>query len=386
MKLSERIKKYFEEKNNCPPELVVRASGRINLIGEHTDYNNGFVLPAAINKNIFLAFSKRQDNKVALYAYDLKEKISYTTASLMKSEKKWSNYITGVVHQLQKRQITVTGFNCVFGGDIPVGAGLSSSAALECGAAFGLNRLFNLSLSHLDIAVIGQQSENEFVGLQCGIMDPFASVFGKKNHFIKLDCRDLSYEYIPFVTDEYKIVLIDSGVKHELASGEYNVRRKECEEGVKVIQSDFPAVKSLREVTLSQLNAVKNKITPVVFKRCKYVIEENERVLLACKDLTNNDFISIGKKMFDAHEGLRNEYEVSCAEIDFLVDEAKKHSFVYGSRIMGGGFGGCTINLVKKEEIPYFISSIKKAYQPAFNKELTVYEVEISDGMGIEEI
>lgn len=378
-----QIIKSFVLQYGNEPEVIVRAPGRINLIGEHTDYNNGFVLPAAINRNIFLGFSKRGDNEVHLHSMDLKESYSFKIDEIAAPCKTWSDYITGVVQQLLKRNFKLEGFNCVFGGNIPIGAGLSSSAALECGIAFGLNKLFNHSLSALEIALTGQATENEFVGVRCGIMDPFASVFGKASHLIKLDCQNLSYEYLPFAAGDYEIVLVDSGVKHSLAYTEYNVRRRECEQGLAVLRSLFQGVKSLRDVTLHQLESATDKMPPVVFKRCMYVVGEIERVILACEDLRKNDIISFGKKMFATHEGLRYGYDVSCVELDFLVDEARKHSLVAGARMMGGGFGGCTINLVHKMYCDDFIADIRKVYACTFKNTPESYIVELTDGISL---
>jgi len=377
----EEIRKAFVAHFSEEPEVIMRSPGRINLIGEHTDYNGGFVLPAAINKSIYFAFGKRDNNEILLHAHDLHDSYSCRTGEFSKSDKKWPDYIVGVLSQLKKKNISVPAFNCVFGGDIPVGAGLSSSAALECGTIYGLSRLFSIPLSPIDIALTGQAAENEFVGVQCGIMDQFACVFGKAVHVIKLDCRNMTHEYVPFHSNDYTIVLCDTGIKHALAETEYNTRRKECEAGAAIVKASYPDISSLRDATLEQLNTVKGKMDETAYKRCKYVIEEIERVTLACEDLKRNDFIAFGNKMYDTHNGLQHEYNVSCMELDFLVNESRKHSYVAGARMMGGGFGGCTINLVQKEKTGDFISSMSHAYMKAFNNELKSYLVEITDGV-----
>jgi galactokinase len=359
---------------------VVRSPGRVNLIGEHTDYNNGFVLPAAINKAIYMAVSRRDDNELHLQSVDLDISYAGDVNSLVASSLHWPDYILGVIQQLQQKGYTIGGFNCVFGGDIPLGAGMSSSAALECATVWALNAIFDLGLDPLTMVKLAQKAENEFVGVQCGIMDQFASMFGRKNHVIRLDCQSLEYKYVPFNMDGIRIVLFDSNVKHSLASSEYNTRRQQCEAGVKRLQAHYPQVSSLRDATVSMLDEHLAGFDAIIYNRCKYVVEENNRLLAACRDLERGDIPAFGKKMFATHEGLSKQYEVSCNELDFLVDSVKNNAGVLGSRMMGGGFGGCTINLVKEEAIGELANRIGEAYHKAMNKELKIYIGQIEDG------
>jgi galactokinase len=362
---------------------LVRSPGRVNLIGEHTDYNMGFVLPAAINKEILFAVAENGTGQCNLYATDVDQHFSFSLNQLARSDQGWPNYIMGVVDQLQRSGHALKGFNCVFGGNIPLGAGLSSSAALECGMAAALDYIFNLGVDKISRVKLSQKAENEFVGVNCGIMDQFASTFGKKGHVIQLDCRSLEYEYFPFSTENYKIVLIDTSVHHSLASSEYNVRRQQCEMGVAVIQKHEPGVKSLRDVSLEMLHQYQNYLEPVILQRCKYVIEENQRVEDACQALLQNDLSLFGQKMYASHQGLSQEYEVSCAELDFLVAQAKKYDTVLGARMMGGGFGGCTINLVEDDGIEKFTAEVTEAYRKAMHKDPKVYIGEIVNGTEI---
>ena len=373
--------KFFELFNTTP--VVVRSPGRINLIGEHTDYNDGFVLPAAIDKEIILALAANNKDICRLYSYDYSESLEFSLSSFKPSEKGWANYIMGVVDQLQKADHKLQGFDCVFGGDIPIGAGLSSSAALECGTAFGLNELFGLGISKSSLIQHAQKAEHEFAGVQCGIMDQFASTMGKEGYAIRLDCRFLDFSYFPLNFQDYQVLLFDTQVKHSLAGSEYNTRRKECEEGVGILQKRYPQVKSLRDASLEMLHTAKEAMAPVVYKRCLYIVEENERLLSGCSLLEKGDIEGFGAKMYGSHEGLSKQYEVSCPELDFLVDFTKDKEYVVGARMMGGGFGGCTINLVSIDEKEKLIESISKAYQKAFGRELKSYEVLITDGSSL---
>lgn len=363
-----------------PSSTLICSPGRVNLIGEHTDYNEGFVLPAAINKEIFFAVAKNNLNHSRLYAYDLQESVDFAPDSFSKSEKGWANYILGVVDQLQRLGLHIGGFDCIFGGNIPQGAGMSSSAALECGVATALNHVFNLSLDKTEIAKLSQKAENNFVGVQCGIMDQFANVFGRKNHVIKLDCRSLAYEYFPLEIEGYKIVLFDTNVSHSLASSEYNVRRQQCEEGIRMLQQQGMEVKSLRDVTLDMLTQYQSVLEELIFRRCWYVVEENKRVEEACHFLKQDDLLSFGKKMYESHEGLSCQYEVSCPELDFLVAQTRDNDQVLGARMMGGGFGGCSINLVKESAVASLTNEMQQAYQKQFDRALKVYVGDIVDG------
>lgn len=379
--LSNVIKKFTQTFGEKP--LLVRAPGRVNLIGEHTDYNNGFVLPAAINKYIYLAFSKRHDNAIHLISLDLNDESIQDIYTYEQHKKSWADYILGVVQQLQKNNFNISGFNCVFSGDIPLGAGLSSSAALECGVAFSLNELFNLNIDKIDLIRLSQKAENEFVGVKSGIMDQFASMMGKKNNVIKLDCQSLKYEYNPLQMDGIEIVLFDSNIKHSLVTSEYNIRRAQCEAGVKMIQEKHPEVKSLRDATLKMVNEIIKPQDDIIYRRCKYVVEENKRLLDGCDDLQRDDVIAFGKKMFATHDGLSKDYEVSCDELDFLIDCVKDNRDVIGARMMGGGFGGCTINLVKDNAIDDLVKSVARKYKTHTGKDTTVYIAKIEDGVSI---
>lgn len=382
MDLSENVRiKFLHEFNEDP--ILVRSPGRVNLIGEHTDYNNGFVLPAAIDLAIYIAISKRGDSKCKIFAFDLNDEFEFDLNDLKKTEKNWPNYLMGVIEQLQKNGNELNGFNCVFGGTIPIGAGLSSSAALECGLIFSLNQIYDLGIEKIDMVKMAQKAENEFVGVNCGIMDQFINIFGKEGNVLQIDCRTLDYKYFPFVFNDISVVLFDTKVSHSLASSEYNQRRKECGDGVAVINKDYPGVESLRDVTIEMLNSFKDQLDSVVYRRCKYAVEENNRLLSACDSLIKKDLKTFGDYMYQTHEGLSKDYEVSCPELDFLVEQSKQFSSIYGARMMGGGFGGCTINLVENNSIDDVTQKISRAYKEKFGKEPGVYITHISNGTEI---
>ncbi|MCC6727435.1 MAG: galactokinase [Saprospiraceae bacterium] len=381
--LKQSISNYYREQFGSVPEIIVRAPGRINLIGEHTDYNGGLVLPAAIDKANWLAMGRRDDNLLKISSFDLKDEFNGNVIAVSKSDKGWPNYLLGVISELQKDGVEIEGVNVAFGGDIPIGAGLSSSAALESGMLSGLNRLFDLELKKMDIVKLAQKGENRFVGMNCGIMDMFASVMGRADSVVKLDCRSLEYEHFPFHAPGYTLVLCDSGVKHALVDSEYNTRRRECEEGVRLLQAVSPSIQSLRDVPLELLLAEKERLSEVVFRRCKFVVEEIGRVEAVCNKLKMNDLLAVGQLMNQTNDGLRHEYEVTCPETDFLVEEAQKQAFVLGARQVGGGFGGCTLNLVAAKEAPVFIEKMKAAYQRKYAKELPCHEVKLMDGVTI---
>lgn len=376
------LREKFRSLYNQEP-LVVRSPGRVNIIGEHTDYNEGFVLPAAIDKAIYIAIGKRNDDTIRLYARDYQQSHEVSLSSLAPTDKHWPNYILGVADQFQKRGYQLGGFDLVIDGDVPLGAGLSSSAAVECATAFALNELFHLGLEKLEMVKAAQLAEQTFAGVMVGIMDQFASMFGKKNHAIKLDCRSLQYEYVPLELKGVKILLLNTNVKHSLSSSEYNTRRKQCEQGVSWVKEQHPEIKSLRDVTVPMLQQFVAPKDEVIFRRCKYVVEENTRLLEGCEDLKKGDLEALGKKMFRTHEGLSKEYEVSCKELDFLADYVKTNPSVLGARMMGGGFGGCTINLVKEEAIDDLIKNVSKDYQKAMNLELSAYIAGIENGSSI---
>lgn len=374
------ISKFGEE--NAGQLRVFRSPGRINLIGEHTDYNNGFVLPASVDKAVYFAIAPRPDDQVILYAADLDETYSFSLNDLSKPAQSWPHYQIGIVEQIQKKGLKTGGFQAVFGGNVPVGAGLSSSAALECCLLFALNEMNGLGLDRFSIVKMAQKAENEYVGVQCGIMDQFASAFGKEESVIRLDCRSLEFEYFPFPMDDYLIVLCDTSVKHSLASSEYNTRRLECEKGTEILKKYDPAIASLRDTNPAFVNQHKEELGDVVYRRCKFITEEIQRVQDACDLLIQGNLPDFGKKMYETHAGLQHEYEVSCPELDFLVAQTQEDPAVLGARMMGGGFGGCTINLVKKDSVDAFEQKMKEAYLEKYHIDLPCYKVKITDGTG----
>jgi len=379
-KLIQQTTEHFEKIFQKTPDYIFLSPGRINIIGEHVDYNDGFVMPAAINKYICFAISKNDNSECMLVAKDLNETCKFDLNDELKPvDKMWVNYILGVLHQLKNKGLT-NGFNIVFSSTIPMGAGLSSSAALECGIGYAMNKLNNLGLTKEEIALIGQNSEHTFVGVNCGIMDQFASVFGKKNCVIKLDCNTLEYEYFKADFKKYSLLLLDSNVKHTHLTSGYNVRRQEVEQGLAMIKQHFPEVKTFRDCTEIMLLGLKEQLGETIFKRCRFVVREIQRVRDAAKALTNSDFKKLGELMSETHEGLSKDYEVSCEEIDFLVDAVRHEKTVLGSRMMGGGFGGCSINLIEKGSEKELIEKISAEYHAAFGIELKAYKVKISKG------
>ena len=363
--------------------LIVRSPGRVNLIGEHTDYNDGFVLPAAIDKAAYVAIAKRTDNKVVMYATAFNQDFEISLKEIKTTTLGWPNYILGVIDQIQKTGVELGGCNLLIDGDIPIGAGLSSSAALECATLFAFNELFGLQFTRIQMAFMAQKAEHDFAGVHCGLMDMFASLFGKKDHVIKLDCRSLEYEYVPLDIKGYKILLLNTNVKHQLSSSEYNTRRIQCEQGITWIQQQEPTVNSLRDATIEMLEKYILPKDILIYNRCKYVVEENIRLISACADLENGNIEALGKKMFATHEGLKSLYEVSCPELDFLVDQVKGHPAVLGARMMGGGFGGCTINIVKEEAIESLVAMLEPLYEKHTQKQLSHYIASIEAGTSL---
>ena len=374
------LKKVFQQNFQIEP-LIVRSPGRINIIGEHTDYNEGFVLPAAIDKAAYIAVSLRDDDEIHLVAMDLNESFSVNLKDLKPvGDVSWPNYILGSAAQFLKRGVQLPGFNAVLTSDVPMGAGLSSSAAVECATVFALNELLQTDLDRLTMVRMAQKAEHEYAGVMCGIMDQFASMMGKKDYVIKLDCRSLEYENVPFKLEGLKVLLLNTSVKHSLASSEYNTRRKECEKAVEWVKQNVQGVNSLRNVSEEMLNKYVLPNDELIDKRSRYVVQEINRLLEGCNDLQSGDLAALGKKMFTTHDGLSKMYEVSCKELDWLVNKVKNNTNVIGSRMLGGGFGGCTINLVKETAIDELVADLKLAYEKEMELPLVYYVASIENG------
>ena len=365
-------------------DLTVTSPGRINIIGEHTDYNNGYVLPAAIDKTITFKLGKNSTEKTCrIFSKGFGDVLEFDLDSFSRRPEGWENYLLGVLHEILQRTDRVKGFDCTIESNLPIGSGVSSSAALECGFAFGLNELFDIGLEQWDIIKLSQKAEHEFVGTKCGIMDQFASVMGKKDHVMLLDCMTLDFEYIPMDIAPYKILLLNTNVEHNLASSEYNIRRSQCEKGLALLQDNFGNAISFRDVTQSMLDQCKTEMGQTIYNRCNYVLKENARVFQAVKALKENNLERFGQLLYETHEGLRRNYEVSCPELDFLVDFSKDWKEVLGARMMGGGFGGCTLNIIHEDAIENFVAAADKAYQKQFAKKLTYFQTVPSDGTTI---
>lgn len=372
--MKDELRTAFIERFSSNP-IFYASAGRINLIGEHTDYNGGFVFPGAIDKYIMTAININGTDKVRLYSVDMNQYTEFGLREEDKPAEQWACYVFGVCREVIKRGFEVKGFDAVFAGDVPLGAGLSSSAALESCFAYALNDLFNDNkISIFELALIGQSTEHNYCGVNCGIMDQFASVFGKKDCLMRLDCRSLEFKYFPFKPVGYKLVLVNSQVKHELVDSPYNKRRESCERVAKTL-----GVETLRDADMSMLEAAKNQISDEDYKRAVYVIGEKQRVLDVCEALEKGDYETVGQRMYETHHGLSKDYEVSCEELDFLNDVAKECG-VTGSRIMGGGFGGCTINLVKEDLYDTFVQTAKTKFNEKYGIEPIIIDVVISDG------
>jgi galactokinase len=365
------------------PTLVVRAPGRINLIGEHTDYNGGFVLPGAIDRALYFAVAPRTDRRIDLFAHNLNRRYEGHLDDLQRVEgpNDWVNYLLGVMSELQRDGHVLCGLQAVVGGDVPQGAGMSSSAAMESGMAFIFNHLCQLNLSPMQRVSIAQRSENNFVGVQCGVMDMFASTMGRANQAVRLDCRSLDYAYYPLNTTDYRLVLCDTGVKHSLVDSEYNTRRAECEAGVRILQETDPTITLLRDAWPDLVAAHEGQMPGRVYDRCAYVVQEIERVKMACTALEHGDYAAFGQLMYATHEGLQHQYEVSCPELDFLVEATRPYPAVYGARMMGGGFGGCTINLVQADAVATVIKDLTVAYRQQFDRALVTHTVQLTNGV-----
>ncbi|WP_329905203.1 galactokinase [Porphyromonas pogonae] len=372
------IKNKFQELYQSEGTLYT-SPGRVNLIGEHTDYNGGFVFPGAIDKAMVAEIKLNHTDKIRAYALDLNESAEFGLNEEDAPSQSWARYIFGVCREIQKLGYKIGGFDTVFAGDVPLGAGMSSSAALESTFAFALNDLFKLDIDKFRLALIGQATEHNYCGVKCGIMDQFASVFGKKDNLMCLDCKSLEYQYYPFNPKGYRLVLVDSVVKHELASSAYNKRRESCERVAAAIRARHPEVEFLRDASMEMLKEVKKEVTEEDYMRAEYVIEEVQRVMDVCDALIKGDYETVGQKMYETHHGMSKLYEVSCEELDFLNDFARK-SGVTGSRVMGGGFGGCTINLVRDGLYNGFVREVTKEYKEKYGREPKIYDVVISDG------
>lgn len=373
-----RFLKHFDGKTGN----IYMSPGRINLIGEHTDYNGGFVFPGAVDKGIMCEIRPNGTAKVMAYAIDIKDRVEFEINDPQGPRASWARYIYGIVQEMKKLGVDVKGFNTAFYGDVPLGAGMSSSAALESCYAFALNDLFGGGkVSKWDMSLAGQATEHNYCGVNCGIMDQFASVFGQAGKLMCLDCNTREFEYFPFEPVGYKLVLVDSVVKHELAGSPYNDRRNSCENVVKHIANKHPegAFSTLRDCSWEQLEEVRAEVGEEDYSRAKFVLGEKDRVLAVCNALIAGDYETVGQKMYETHAGLSKDYEVSCEELDFLNDVAKENG-VTGSRIMGGGFGGCTINLVKDELYDKFVADVNAKYAAKYGKQPKIYDVVISEG------
>jgi galactokinase len=365
---------------NFIPEITIASPGRINFIGEHTDYNMGYVLPTAIGNKITFKLQKNgSDSKCNVYSIGY-DGFTLDLKNISISTTEWENYVLGVLNEISKLTHKVMGFDCTIESNLPLGSGLSSSAAMECGLAYGLNELFDLGLSKLAMVHLSQRAEHSYVGTQCGIMDQFASVMSEEGNVILLDCQSLEYQHIPIAIHPYKIIMLNTKVSHNLASSEYNTRKKECEEGVAIIKKKNPEINTLRDVTRKMLEAAKNQMNFVVYNRCSFIIDENKRVLRMVEAFKNNNLKIVGAILYEAHQGISELYEVSCPQSDFLVEFTKNNPLILGARQTGGGFGGCTLNIVHETVVENFKKDATIAYKKNFGIDLDVFEVKPSSG------
>ncbi len=357
---------------------VYRSPGRINIIGEHTDYNDGFVLPAAINRYVYVGVSKRDDKLIKLYSVNFEEMVESTIDQIEPQTKQWASYILGVAKLLTP--VFEQGFEMTVYGDVPIGAGLSSSAALESAVGYALNELFGLGYSRMQLAKIGQQCEHEFIGVRCGLMDQFASLHGRQDQVMKLDCRSLDYTYFPLALGEYVFVLLNTNVSHSLASSAYNDRRRQCEMAVALLQKVYPEVNSLRDASVEMLVRAIPDVESETYIKARFVIEEIQRVSIVCDYLNAGNLEGVGEMLYAAHKGLKESYEVSCPELDYLVDYVQGFPEVLGARMMGGGFGGCTLNLVKKSFVDELVKRVSLDYESSFGIVMDSYVAELAEG------
>ena len=376
------IKLIFEERFQNPP-LLVSSPGRINLIGEHTDYNGGFVFPATIDKYIITGISINNLNHCRIYACDMDDTLEVDLSNIeVKESGSWKNYVIGVIAGLVQRGYSIGNFDMAFKGDIPIGAGLSSSAALENSIVFGLNEMFKLDISKNKMMEISVKAEHDFAGVECGIMDQFSNLNGEEGKALFLNCSTMNFEYVPIELKDYELLLINTNVKHKLSDSPFNKRKQECVEGLDVLRQKFPRLNHLSDANTIQLDEVKGNMSSIVYNRSLFVIKENERVKSSKIAIENMQWTEFGKSLFASHSGLKNLYNVSCDELDFLVDLAKSNG-VAGSRMMGGGFGGCTLNLIKKSQAKEFVKMAENKYSKKFGFKVSTYLVNVSEGIKV---
>jgi galactokinase len=382
--VNSKFEEIFHNRFGTKPVVAVRAPGRVNLIGEHTDYNQGFVFPVALECEVKIWASPRPDSQVYLYSLNFEQDDRFELLNLKKTNlAPWSNYVRGVIKELQYAGYSIRGFNALIYGDVPVGSGLSSSAALEVATAVMLVELFKLQISKPELALLCQQAENNFVGVNCGIMDQFISLLGEKDKALLIDCRDLTYKAVPLPMEGFSLVICDSRAPRELAASAYNQRRQECQEGVLKLKRFYPSIKSLRDVSLEQFKAVELKISEIVRKRCRHVITENDRTLRAVEVLKAGNMEDFGKLMVESHHSLRDDYEVSSAYLDILVEAALDGKECLGARLTGAGFGGCTINLVRTKGLPLFKERVSFIYREQTDKAPVIYSSSAGRGAGL---
>lgn len=374
------LRGVFRERYGREPEIVVCAPGRVNLIGEHTDYNDGFVLPAAIDRNVLLAAAPREDRRVRLWAADLGEEDEFALDGVTKGERHWANYHRGVAAVLESRGLRLVGADVAFASNVPIGAGLSSSAAVEVAAAWGYLALAGLELDRAQVALACQQAEHEFAGVPCGIMDQFISALGRADHVLLIDCRDLSYQHVP-VPSAARIVVADTGVRRALAGSEYRVRRAQCEEAVERLRAVLPGIRALRDVSVEELDRHQGLLPEVVLKRARHVVTENQRVMDTVEALRQGDLARVGELLKASHRSLRDDYEVSSPELDAMVEAAVTVPGCYGARLTGAGFGGCTVSLVAEEAVDDFVRYLTQAYRERTGREAAVYVTPAADGV-----
>lgn len=373
-----QVIKAFGKNFKTDPKLFF-SPGRINLIGEHIDYNDGFVLPAAIDKGIWLAMAPNYTDHINIISLDFKETFSFHISEVSRSSG-WKNYVMGVLNTMLNTNLPFNGFDCVIGSELPMGSGLASSAAIECGLMEAINDTFHIKLFPQTIAALCQQAEHTYPEVKCGIMDQFANMLGKKDHVILLDCKNLEHSYIPARLNDYSIVVINTGIRHSLINSEYNLRRRQCWKGLNIIKNLDSTIQSFRDIDADKLATFEKELSKVVYKRCLYVVEEIKRTKRAADLLKQSRIQELGELMYQSHDGLKKLFEVSCTELNFLVDQSTNYQEVAGARLMGGGFGGSTIHLIEKENVQKITDEISNAFKKKFKREAESYVVKISRG------